>query len=328
MSTRRVLFVDDEPEVLKGFERQFHGRFTLETAPGGEKGLEIIRDKGPFAVVMSDYKMPAMDGVEFLAKVKDISPDSVRMILTGHADLEVAIKSVNEGQVFRFLTKPCPPDFMAQVIEDGIKNYELIQAERELQVLKKWRKGIEEMIMAFVTLLEARDPYTAGHQRRVTSLACAIAQELGLPSEKLEAVRIAAMIHDIGKMYVPAEFLNKPGRLTSAELNIIKIHPQVGFDVLKSIDFEFPISEIVYQHHERWNASGYPQGLKEDDILLEARIIAVADVVEAMNSHRPYRAALGLDLALEEITQNRDVLYDPEVVDGCRAVFQEKNFVF
>jgi len=328
MLKHRVLFVDDEPEVLKGFERQFRGRFDLETASSGEGGLEIIRRKGPFAVVMSDYKMPAMDGVEFLAKVKEISPDSVRMILTGHADLEVAIKSVNEGQVFRFLTKPCPPDFMAQVIEDGLKNYELIQAERELQVLKKWRKGIEEMIMAFVTLLEARDPYTAGHQRRVTSLACAIAQELGLPSEKVEAVRMAAMIHDIGKMYVPAEFLNKPGRLTSAELNIIKIHPQVGFDVLKSIDFEFPVSDIVYQHHERWNGLGYPQGLKGDDILPEARIIAVADVVEAMNSHRPYRAALGLDLALAEITKNRDLLYDPEVVDGCRAVFQEKNFAF
>jgi putative nucleotidyltransferase with HDIG domain len=171
-----------------------------------------------------------------------------------------------------------------------------------------------------------RDPYTAGHQARVTRLACAIAKETGLPDERIQGLNVAGTLHDLGKMYVPAEILSKPTRLTESEMMIIKAHPQAAYDILKGIEFPWPVAQIVLQHHERRDGSGYPQGLSGDDILLEARILAVADVVEAMASHRPYRPAHGIDKALEEISQNRDLLYDAGVVDACLKLFREKGF--
>jgi len=159
-------------------------------------------------------------------------------------------------------------------------------------------------------------------------LACAIATEMGLPDERIEGIYIAGLLHDIGKIAIPAEILNKPTKLTEAESNLIKTHPQVGYDILKNIEFSEPIAQIVLQHHEMMDGSGYPQGLKGKEILLEARILAVADVVEAISSHRPYRPALGLDKALEEIAQNKGTLYDPKVVDTCLKLFTEKGFRF
>jgi len=328
MTNYKVLLVDDDTEILKSFKRRLRTRFDIETAASGEEGLRAITDQGPYAVVVSDYRMPVMDGIEFLARVSQVSPDSVKMMLTGQPDLQMAIKAVNEGQVFRFLTKPCPPESLAQAVEDGLKYYKLVEAERELHGLKKWRQSVESIILAFVTLIETRDPYTAGHQQRVTKLAEAIARELGLSEGQIEAIRMAATIHDIGKIYVPAEFLNRPGRLSEVEFNVIKLHPQVGYEVLKSIDFEHPVARIVQQHHERLSGSGYPLGLSGGDILLEARIITVADVVEAMNSHRPYRPSLGLDVALAEIAGNKDKFYDPDVADACLNLFHEKKFEF
>jgi putative nucleotidyltransferase with HDIG domain len=176
--------------------------------------------------------------------------------------------------------------------------------------------------------VEMRDPYTAGHQRRVSKLACAIAREIGLPGAQIEGIRMAGEIHDIGKIYVPAEILSKPGKLTDIEFTIIKTHAQVGYDILKNIEFPWPIADIVVQHHERLNGSGYPAGLKGGAILPEANIIIVADVVEAMSSHRPYRPAHGIDTALAEIVQNKGVLYDAAVVDHCVRLFKEKRFSF
>jgi putative nucleotidyltransferase with HDIG domain len=176
--------------------------------------------------------------------------------------------------------------------------------------------------MAFSSAMELRDPYTAGHQRRVTELALAIAQEMGLSGEQLKGLQVASLLHDIGKgLVVPAEILSKPGQLTVWEMALIKIHPQAGYEVLKKVDFPWPVAEIVHQHHERLDGSGYPQGLKDKDILLEAKIIAVADVVEAMSSHRPYRPSLGTEKALEEIEAQKGVLYDPQVVEACLRVF-------
>jgi putative two-component system response regulator len=173
-----------------------------------------------------------------------------------------------------------------------------------------------------------RDPYTAGHQERVTRLARAIAQEMDLAEEKVEAIEIAGIIHDIGKLYVPAEILSKPTKLTDLEYAMIKMHAQAGFTILSKIDFPWPIAQIVHQHHEAVNGSGYPQGLTGKDILIEAKIISVADVVEAMSSHRPYRPALGIQAALDEIAQKRGILYDREVVDACLRLFRVKNFKF
>lgn len=174
---------------------------------------------------------------------------------------------------------------------------------------------------------ELRDPYTAGHQRRVADLACAIAQELGFSEDRVQGLRVAALVHDFGKsLAVPGEILSKPGRLTKEEMNLIRAHPEVGYEILRKIEFPWPVAETVRQHHERLDGSGYPQGLRGEGILLEARILAVADVVEAMASHRPYREALGLEKALAEIETGKGRLYDPRVVDGCLRLFRDRGF--
>jgi putative nucleotidyltransferase with HDIG domain len=205
----------------------------------------------------------------------------------------------------------------------------LRKSEEELKLsYQKLQRAMKSTIQAISLILEKRDPYTAGHQKRMTKLACAIAEEISLPKDKIEGLYIAGIIHDIGKINIPTEILSKPGRLSEIELSLIQTHPQVGSDILKKMELPGEVSSIVLQHHERMDGSGYPSGLSGKDIILEARILAVADVVEAMASHRPYRPALGLDQALEEITQNKGKLYDPEVVDACLKLFKEKGFKF
>jgi len=203
------------------------------------------------------------------------------------------------------------------------------KAQKELKrTVHRLRKRLKETVAALASMTEKRDPYTAGHQERVRELARAIAVEMKLPVEKREGLIIAATLHDIGKIYEPAEILSKPDILTDIEYLMMKVHPSIGYDILKNIDFPWPVAEIVYQHHERIDGSGYPMGLKGDDILIEARILAVADVVEAMASHRPYRASRGIEAALTEITENRGILYDKKAVDACVKLFHEKEYFF
>ena len=203
------------------------------------------------------------------------------------------------------------------------------KAEEQLkESFMKLKKTMEDSIYSISLVTEARDAYTAGHQRKVSKLTVALAKEMGFSKDKVEGIKIAALIHDVGKINLPAEILSKPGKLSEIEFNLIKNHSQIGYDILKKVDFLWPVAEIVLQHHEKINGSGYPRGLKGDEILLEAKIICVADVVEAMSSHRPYRPSLGVDKALEEISQNRGILYDPEVVDVCLRLFKKKSFKF
>ena len=196
------------------------------------------------------------------------------------------------------------------------------------RVEAKLLTAFEGTIKALGVVTVARDPYTAGHQERVAQLACAIAEDMTLDQERIRALQYAGLVHDIGKMSVPSEILTKPSRLTDAEQILLQCHPQVAYDVLKKIEFPWPIADIVHQHHERMNGSGYPQGLVGDEILLEARILAVADVVEAMASHRPYRPALGIKAALKEITEKRGILYDSDVVRTCNDLFSRGAFRF
>ena len=203
------------------------------------------------------------------------------------------------------------------------------KAETDLkQSFEKVQKGLEDTIQTIAMIVQTRDPYTAGHQRQVDKLATAIAREMGLSEDRIKGIRTAALLHDIGKIYVPAEMLSRPGHLSESEYDIMKKHPQVSFDILSMIEFPWPVAEIVSQHHERLNGSGYPGGLKGAEILLEARILAVADVVESMASHRPYRPTVGMDKALAEINDNKGTLYDPEVVDVCTRLLTEKGFKF
>ncbi len=191
---------------------------------------------------------------------------------------------------------------------------------------EKLQSALEGIIHALSSTVEKRDPYTAGHQQRVTTLACAIATEMGLPEEKVDGIRMIGVIHDLGKIYVPAEILSKPGQLNEVEFKMIRAHAKVGYDILKKVEFPWPIAQVIVQHHERIDGSGYPSGLSGENILLEAKIIGVADVFEAISSHRPYRPALGIDKAIEEISQKKGTLYDPEVVDACLRLFTVKGF--
>jgi putative nucleotidyltransferase with HDIG domain len=202
------------------------------------------------------------------------------------------------------------------------------RAKDELQrSYNQLRETFIATVNALASTVEMKDPYTAGHQQWVTRLACAIAREMGLSEEQIEGIRMAGLIHDIGKINIPAEILSKPGQLSEIQYNMVKIHPQVGCDILREIKFPWPVAQIVLQHHERMDGSGYPQGLSGDEIILEARILAVADTVEAMSSHRPYRAAHSIERALEEISRESGTLYDPDVVDVCLRLF-EKGFQF
>ncbi|MBI1173965.1 MAG: GAF domain-containing protein [Sideroxydans sp.] len=194
------------------------------------------------------------------------------------------------------------------------------------QHAEQLRASLEDTLQAIAATMETRDPYTAGHQHRVAHLALAIAHELGLPEEQIHGIQLAAIVHDIGKIRIPAEILSKPGKLTNIEYRLIRVHPQAGYDILKGIKFPWPIAQAVLQHHERMDGSGYPQGLKGEKILFEARILAVADVIESMSSHRPYRPGLGIEAALEEIEHHRGIRYDPQVVDSCLTLFRERGY--
>ncbi|MBO8154756.1 MAG: HD-GYP domain-containing protein, partial [Thermovirga sp.] len=190
-----------------------------------------------------------------------------------------------------------------------------LEAERD-QTVRKLRDAMTPMVKVLVKVVESKDSYTANHQSRVAELASAIAEEMGLPMARIEGLRLASMVHDIGKIQIPSEILNKPGKLSDIEFELIKTHVTAGYDILKNVDFPWPIARIVLEHHERVNGSGYPNGLTGKELLLESKILAVADVVEAMSNNRPYRPAMGIDAALAEIEKNKGVLYDPEVVDA------------
>jgi putative nucleotidyltransferase with HDIG domain len=264
---------------------------------------------------------------------KQLVPDD---FLTGHRPHTVIVEAMKEFGFIVFETGRKPNRFFAylsDVISGAVQEAILFKALTEQKNdldrnLEHIRKAMSGFIQTMSSMVETRDPYTAGHQRRVSDLARTIAQDMGLSSAQIECVRMAGIIHDLGKIYIPAEILNRAGVLDDIEWSMIKKHPKVAWDILKNIDFPWPIAEIVHQHHERMNGKGYPMGLKGEEICLEARILAVADVVEAMSSHRPYREALGVEKALEEINKHKGSLYDPQAVDVCTNLFKVKGYKF
>jgi putative two-component system response regulator len=324
----RVLFVDDDRSLLDAMARRFHGRYAVHIADSAETGTQRIRQGEPFAIIVSDLCMPGEDGISFLSKASDLSPDSVRIMLTGQAELETSIRAVNEGNIFRLLLKPCPAEILEKALSDGSRQHHLIRTERELYALKKLNESLGGLVQAFIKVMESKDPYTAGHQLRVAEFSVKIAGALGLATDVVEQIRWAAMVHDIGKIYVPVEFLNKAGKLNSCEWNVLKMHPQIGHDILKPVGFPFPIHEIILQHHEKMDGSGYPRGLKRSEIRMEAQIIAVADMVEAMAHHRPYRPAKGLEQAISELRDAQRIQYDDRISDVALSLLTEGRFAW
>jgi putative two-component system response regulator len=320
-----ILVVDDD-EALRKLIITFlqMRRFSHFGVKNAFEALQIFGQEN-IDLVISDIKMQGIKGIQLMQQVKSKYPDIPFIIMTGYAPEYSYEDIINAGA----------SDFIAKPFSMGELNAKILRIVREKnilcqlqQTLMRVKELLENTVGALASTLEKRDPYTAGHQQRVGHLACAIAQEIGLPVERIEGLRLAAFVHDIGKIGVPSEILTKPGKLSEVEMDLIRIHSQIGYDILKCIDFPWPIAEMVLQHHERLDSSGYPQGLVSHQILLEAKIIGVADVLEAMSSHRPYRAALGLNQALEEIAQKKGVLYDPAVVDACIKVCTENKFSF
>jgi putative nucleotidyltransferase with HDIG domain len=220
-------------------------------------------------------------------------------------------------------------DFLAEVANDIAVGVHALHLDKNLHAtLDHLRSSMNSTVEAIASMVELRDPYTAGHERRVAQLACAIGKEMGLPERQVEGLRVIGYLHDIGKIAVPAEILSKPTKLSEIELAMVQAHAQSGYDILKNLEFPWPVAQAALQHHERLDGSGYPQGLKGPDIILEAKILMVADVVEAMASHRPYRASRGIEAALDQISANKGRHYDEQAVDVCVRLFTEKGFKF
>ena len=269
-----------------------------------------------------------------------IHPDDRRMV-ANYSTNRLNGKEVPSVYTFRILTQDGKVRWVelnATVIEwnkkpatlnflNDITERKLLEEER-IENYNQIKKALQATVQSIALLVETKDPYTAGHQDRVSQLAQAITIEMGLTEDQQDLVRTASIIHDLGKVSVPSELLSKPTKLSELEFNIIKVHSQGGYNILKDINFPWPVADVVLQHHERMDGSGYPKNLQGEDILLEARILAVADVVEAISSHRPYRPARGINFALDEISKNKGTLYDANVVDACRKLFREKNFAF
>lgn len=319
----RILVVDDEEGQRTVVSQFLHKMgYSCDMASDAFDALRAL-DRNPFDLVISDIRMHGKDGLDLAREALGKYPELCFITMTGHA-AQYSYNDIIDAGASDFITKP---------FSVGELKAKIDRIEREKQALRELRTAnaalhatLDDTIDALASSLEMRDPYTAGHQQRVAALACAMAEEMGLPDPVIDAIRMAGRVHDIGKISVPSEILSKPSRLKENEMSLIKEHARVGFEILSKVRFQSPIAKIVLQHHERINGTGYPEGLRGPDILLEARIIAVADVVEAISSHRPYRPALGIDTALHEITKNKGALYDSEVVDACLRLFNAKDY--
>ena len=323
-------------------------------------------ETAPYAVAFLDLNMPPGPDGQWTAKeIHRLDPCVNIVVVTGYRTTpsgEVANRA-NISDKLLYLQKPFHRQEIIQfatalsakwkaerqlmVLHSDLealvekRTAELVQSNRLLKIeidngkrmqmelqhgFENLKKVMNSTVQAITRTIDKRDPYTSGHQHRVADLSRTIAREIGFSENEIEGIYIAAAIHDIGKISIPAEILSKPVQLSDIELRLIQAHSETGYDILKGIKFPWPIAEIVLQHHERLNGSGYPRGLAGDDVLMAARIIGVADVVETMASHRPYRPSIGIDKALEEITQNKGVLYEPLVVDACLKIFNNKEF--
>lgn len=323
LRTLSVLYVEDDEEVRTALAKFLRRRFCrVDVAENGALGLEVFHDDN-YDVVVTDVKMPVMDGLEMARRIKAQEENVPVIVVTAYNETDYFLRAIDIG-VDRYVKKPVDPELLVEAVYKATK---IRFQERELEKSRlRMRDAMSEIISAFSRAVEKRAAYTSSHQKRVAQLAEAIAREMGLSDEQAEGIHLGALIHDIGFIAVPAEFLAMPGRLDPIQMSIVKTHPQEGMDILGGIDFPWPIASIVQQHHERLDGSGYPKGLKGEEISLEARIVAVADVVEAMSSHRPYRPAVGIEAALKEIGSGSG--YDAAVAEACVKLFRDGRFAF
>lgn len=334
----KILVIDDDQHTLDlvcHVLKNMHG-FALYSALDGKQGMEIFKNENP-TIVLTDINMPEMSGIEILKAVKKISPITQVIVFSGAGTTGDVIKTLRLG-ANDYLKKPFHIESLVNTVIRCIERHELIIeriGQREI-LEKKIRERTAaltnifyETVKALGRITEKRDPYTAGHQSRVALLGMGIGRKLGLIEKKIEIIQVAGLLHDIGKVAVPVELLVKPSKLTIPEAELMKSHPQASYDILKGIPFVESlgkdVSTIVQQHHERLDGTGYPKGLKNDDLELESKILSVSDVVEAMSSHRPYRAALDMEATKAEIADGRGTIYFSECVDACLQLIEENE---
>jgi putative nucleotidyltransferase with HDIG domain len=320
-----ILVVDDEKSIRHTFEIFLSKEgFDVYSAQNVAQALELINSR-PFDLVISDIIMPKGTGIDLLQKVKEIDPDIPLVIMTGEPTVETASTSVKYN-AFEYITKPIDKATLLGCVKRALSYKNLLDSKKELErENNKYRFHLEDLVQerteslqktmqstieVVSSILELRDPYTAGHQIRVGNLAVRIGEKIGLPKKKLTGLYVSGYLHDLGKISVPSEILTKPSKLNAVEFEIIKSHVEYGYGVLRKLDLPWPVADIVKQHHERLDGSGYPGGLAGDEIMIEAKVLAVADVVEAMTSHRPYRPGRGLELACEEIDSQKGTKFD------------------
>lgn len=330
-----ILAVDDTPSALKLLTDTLKAEgYQVRSAISGELAFHSATMSPP-ELILLDINMPGMNGYEVCQRLKAQTEtrDIPIIFISALWETLEKVKGFELGGV-DYITKPYQREELLARVRTHLELYRLRHnlqqvVEERTEALRiserKVRASLLDSIAAIAAAVEMRDPYTAGHQRRVAQLAAAIARELQLPEEQIEGLYLSGVVHDVGKIMIPAEILYKPGRLNKLELSLIQGHVRSGYDILKAIDFPWPIATTVFQHHERLDGSGYPQGLQGDQILFDAQILAVADVVEAMMADRPYRVGLGIEAALEEISSKRGTAYSSEIVDACVRLFREKR---
>jgi putative two-component system response regulator len=321
-----IVILEDEPTDAELVERALRkGNLKFQTRRAENKGsfIQVLDEIKP-DIVLSDYKLPDFDGLAAVKYVREKYPDVPVIMVTGYIGDEAAVELIKAGANDYVLKDRLArlPYAVERAMAEAAEHRERQRAQLALQ------QSLKSTIVALASTMELRDVYTAGHQRRVSELAAAIGAEMGLPEKQIEGIAIGASLHDLGKMMVPLEILSKPGRLSPIEYQLVQSHAQAGYEVLKPIDFPWPIAKMVQQHHERLDGTGYPLGLRDNEIIQDAKVLTVADVVESMMSHRPYRPGLGIDLALAEIEKGKGVIYDPAAVDACVKLFREKGFKF
>jgi putative two-component system response regulator len=332
-----ILIVDDNPTNIDLLLATLKDTYRFGVCKQGKSALEYVEKIKPNLILL-DVMMPGMDGFEVCTVLKR-NPETAMIpviFITAMQDTASKTKGLELGAV-DYITKPF---HAAEVLARVQTHVQLDQMKKQLMdqntlLEQKVQEKTAELkallncsISSMAQVVEIRDPYTAGHQHKVARLACLIGKKLGLSDFVIEGLRIAGLLHDVGKIRIPVSILSRAGKLLDAEHDVIKIHPQVGFEILKNIPFPWPIAQIVYQHHERLDGSGYPLGIKGDAILLEAKIISVADVTEAQSSFRPYRPALGWEVAMAELREHRCTRYDAAIVDACLELISDPDFSF
>ena len=331
-----ILIVDDEESVRNLLEQVLlRVGYECILAANAAEAREFIKKRN-FELILCDVTMPGESGINFIRYVAAEYPRIATIMVTAADDPEIAETAMEAG-ICGYMIKPFNANELIINVRNTLRRRELEIADQtyrenlERKVEERTaelQETLEGTIYALTTTVEYRDPYTAGHQQRVSDLASAIAKKMGFSKDKIMGIRMAGMLHDIGKIAIPIAILTKPGKLSKTKFERIKKHSQVGYDILKKIKFPWPLAQSVLQHHERIDGSGYPDGLSGKQILTEAKILGVADVVEAIAFHRPYRQALGIDKALEEILINKGKLYDVEAANVCLKIFKDKEFEF